>query len=811
MQSLIQDLRYGARMLLKKPGFTLIAVTTLALGIGANTAIFSVVDAVLLRPLPFKDPERLVWVWGTVPRSGQANHSPVEFLAYQAQQTSFTEMAAYRNMPFTLTGGGEPEYVQGVIVSPNYFSMLGVPAARGRVFQPDDVRPGAARVAVVSYSLWQKRYGGDPSLIGRSFTINGESATVIGVMPPSFQTNLNTDLWLSPRQIAPDYQMNYRGDMLALRDTHYLRVIGRLKPGATIEKAQAEMNAVAARLEREYPDQAGHGARVVSLQELVVSDVRLTLLTLFGAVGLVLLIACANVTNLLLARATSRYREIAIRAAVGASRLSLIRQLLTESVLLSLAGGLAGWLLASWGMELLLSLSPDGTLRIHEASLDTRVFLFTLAMSILAGLIFGLAPALAASKTDLVSALKEGAHGASSGTGGAGRNRLRQGLVVAEVAVALVVLIGAGLLVGSFARLLAVKPGFDPNNLMTTWVSLTSERYGTMTANTRFIKELTASLEAIPGAQGVAISNDFPIQGTDSHDYPEIEGRGAAPEDRTLVGLHVINPRYFEAMGVRLVKGRAFTVRDDVSAPPVVIINEAMAGRVWPNGDALGKRIRFGGAGAPWSEVVGVVANIKHDGLHLVDSPHCYEPHLQQPLPFLAISVRSQTDHAALLASMRQAVRKIDPNLPLVQPLAMKDRMERELATRRLTLALFSLFAVVALALAAVGLYGVMSYGVAQRTHELGLRMALGATSRDALKLIIGQGMKLVALGLALGLGAAMMVTRFMTHLLFGVGATDPLTFVAIALLLAFVALLACWIPARRATKVDPIIALRYE
>jgi putative ABC transport system permease protein len=602
--------------------------------------------------------------------------------------------------------------------------------------------------------------------------------------------------------------MNYRGDTLAMRDNHYLRVMGRLKPGATIEQAQAELNAVAARLEREYPDQAGHGARVVSLQELAVSDVRLTLLTLFGAVGLVLLIACANVTNLLLARATSRYREIAIRAAVGASRFSLIRQLLTESVLLSLAGGLAGWLLASWGVDLLLSSSSDGTLRLHEARLDTTVFFFTLGVSVAAGMIFGLAPALAGSKTDLVSALKEGARGASSG---AGRNRLRQSLVVAEVALALVVLIGAGLLVGSFARLIAVKPGFDPNNLMTMWVGLTSERYGTITANTRFIKELTASLETLPGVQGVAISNDFPIQGTDTHDYPEIEGRGAAPEDRTLVGLHVINPRYFEAMGVRPVKGRAFTERDDASAPPVVIINEAMASRVWPNEEALGKRIRFGGAGMPWSEVVGVVANVKHDGLHLADSPHCYAPHLQQPWPFLAIAVRSQADQAALLASMRQAVRKIDPNLPLVQPLAMKDKMERVLATRRLTLALFSLFAVVALALAAVGLYGVMSYGVAQRTHELGLRMALGATSRDALKLIIGQGLKLVALGLALGLGAAMMVTRFMAHLLFGVGATDPLTFVAIALLLALVALLACWIPARRATKVDPIIALRYE
>ena len=808
MRTLWQDLHYGARMLTKNPGFTLIAVITLALGIGANAAIFSVVNAVLLRPLPFKDPGRLVWVWGTVPKFGQANHSPVEFLAYQAQQTSFTEMAAYRNMPFTVTGGAGPEYVQGMIVSPNYFSLLGVPAARGRVFQPEDVRQGAPRLAVVSYGLWQKRYGGDPSLIGRSLTINGESATVIGVMPPNFQLNLSMDLWLSPSQMAPDYQMNYRGDTLAMRENHYLRVMGRLKPGATVQQAQADLNAVAARLEQQYPDQAGHGARVVSLQELAVSDVRLTLLTLFGAVGLVLLIACANVTNLSLARATARYREIAIRAAVGARRFSLIRQLLTESVLLSLAGGLAGWLLASWGVELLLSLSPEGALRLQEARLDTTVFLFTLSVSMAAGVVSGLAPALAASKTDLVSTIKDGARGARTGVG---RNRLRQGLVVAEVALALVVLIGAGLLVGSFARLTAVKPGFDPNNLMTMWIALTGERYGTVTANTRFIKELTASLEALPGARGVAISDDFPIQGTDTRDYPEIEGRGAAPEDRTLVGHHAINPRYFEAMRVPLVKGRAFTERDDASAPPVVIINEAMANRVWPNEEALGKRIRFGGPGEPWIEVVGVVANVKHDGLHLADSPHCYSPHLQQPWPFLAIAVRSQTDQAALLASVRQAVRKIDPNLPLVQPLTMEDRMERVLATRRLTLALFSLFAVVALSLAAIGLYGVMSYGVAQRTHELGIRIALGATSRDALKSVIGQGMKLVALGLALGLGVALIGSRLMSHLLFGVSARDPLTFVVIAFLLTLVALLACWIPARRATKVDPMVALRNE
>jgi putative ABC transport system permease protein len=797
MQTLLQDLRYGARMLLKNPGFTLIAVITLALGIGANTAIFSVVNGVLLRSLPFKEPEQLVWIWGTLPKFDQAGHSPVEFLAYQKQQNSFTEIAAYRNMPFTVTDGAEPEYVPGMVASANYFSLLGVAAAHGRTFQPEDGRPGAARVAVFSHGLWQRRYGGDPSVIGKSTTIEGESVTVVGIMPSG--SDSNTELWLNPRQTVPEIGLNYRGDVLSM-GTHYLRIMGRLKPGVSLSQAQAEFNAISARL-----DQAGHGARLIFLQELIVGNLRRTLLILLGAVGLVLLIACANVANLQLARWASRYREIAVRSALGATRGSLIRQLLLESLMLALAGGVIGWLLALWGVDLILAMSPGSIPRLYEIRSDTPVFLFTLAISVATGVIFGLAPALVGSKTDLVSAFKDRARGAQMG---AGRNRLRQALIVAEVALAIVVLIGAGLLVGSFARLMAVKPGLDTTNLMTAWVFLGSERYGTTTARVRFIKDLTARLESTPSVQGVAISNDFPVVDTDTEAFPQIEGRNASPEQRVMVGHHVINPRYFESMGVRLIRGRAFTERDDASAPPVVIINEAMANRVWPNEEALGKRIRLTGA---WSEVVGIVANVKHYGLHLADVPHCYSPHLQQPWSSLAIAVRSQTDQAAMLASMRQAVREIDPNLPLIDPRTMEDRVEGTVATRRLSLVLFSLFAVIALLLAAIGLYGVMSYAVAQRTHELGIRIALGATARDALRLIIGQGMRLVALGIALGIGVSLTVSRLMAHLLFGVGATDPLTFAVIAVLLALVALLACYIPARRATKVDPMVALRYE
>lgn len=808
MQTLWQDLHYGARILLKQPRFTLIAVLTLALGIGANTAIFSVVNAVLLRPLNFKDPQQLVWVWGVVPNFPQANHSPVEFLAFQSQQQSFTELAAYRTMSFTLTGDAQPEQVQGMIASANYFALLGVAPLRGRTFQPADGQPGAARVAVLGYDLWQSRFGGAEQAVGRTLTINDESVTIIGVMPPLFSLNPTTKLWLNPHDGVPDVQMNFRGDVRTLRDSHYLRLLGRLKPNVTLSQAQAELDALAARLEREHPDQAGHGVHIVSLTELFIGDLRQTLLLLFGAVGLVLLIACANVMNLLLARATARTRELAIRAAVGASRFTLIRQLLLESVLLAVAGGLAGWLLASWGMDWLLAQYPDAILRAPEIRLDGRVFGFTLVAAVATGLLFGLAPAWLATRHDLTVALKENARGAATGAGG---KRLRQTLVVAEVALALIVLVGAGLLVRSFARLTAVEPGFEPANLMTFWVTLTGEGYGTVKVNARFIKDLTTRLEALPGVTGVAISDDFPIQGTDTHVSLEIASRNLAPAERPQVGLHVINSHYFAALGTRLLQGRAFNERDDASAPSVLIVNEALAQRLWPNENPLGQRLRFGPADQPWSEVVGVVANLKHDGLQMDDSPHCYAPHLQQPWPFLAIALRSSLDPAALLAATRQTVQQLDPKLPLIEPLTMTARMERTLATRRLTLTLYSGFAVVALLLAALGLYGVLAYSVAERTHEIGIRLALGATARDVRKLIVGQGLALVLLGIGIGLGGAYLVTRWLATQLFGVTPTDPLTFVGVALLLTLVTLLACWIPARRATKVDPMIALRCD
>ncbi|HZS07528.1 MAG TPA: ABC transporter permease [Blastocatellia bacterium] len=805
MQTLLQDLRYGARMLAKKPGFTLIAVFTLALGIGANTAIFSVVNAVLLRPLPYKDPQRLVWVWEVQAKSNQAMFSPAEFLDYQAQNQSFSGMAAYRLMPVTLTGTGEPEQLDGLIVTANYFSLLGVPAERGRVFQPEDGRPGAPLVAVISHDFWQKRFGGDPNLIGRALVIGGEPVTVVGVMPPGFQDN-SRQIWLNPRQVVPDWIRNSQVDSRTIRHTGYLRVLARLKPDVTPEHAQADLDTIAARLEQQYPRPIGHGARLVSMHEQVVGNVRPALLILLGAVGLVLAVACANVTSLMLARATARSKEIAIRTAIGAGRWRIVRQLLLESILLAAAGGAVGFLLAVWGVELLVALSPPEIPRLGEIGLDYQVLAFTLLVSVLTGLASGLAPALAASKSDLNMALKEGARNATAGAG-----RLRQSLVVTEVALALVVLIGAGLLLNSFTRLLAVRPGFNPQQLLTMWIGLTDERYSRSADKKRLVSELNARLEAIPGVQGVGICDDLPIAGTDSMTRLSAEGRAtSSPEELLSVGLHVINPRYFDALGARLIKGRSFTERDAAGAPSVFIINETLARRYWPNEDPLGKRIRYN-PDDPWGEVVGVVEDVRHDGLHLAAGPHLYEPYQQNAWPFLAIAVRSPLDQGALLAAVRREVQALDPNLPVSGVRTMEEVMAQSLATRRLVLTLFSLFAVVALVLAAVGLYGVLAWSVTERTRELGIRIALGANRRDVLRLIVGQGMKLVLLGIVIGLVVALALNRLIEKLLFGVSATDPLTFAAIASLLTAVALAACYLPARRATKVDPMVALRYE
>src|SRR5262249_25184981 len=557
-----QDLRYGARMLLKQPGFTIAAVITVGFGIGANTAIFSVVDAVLLRPLPFRDPGRLVWFWGVQPALPQISLSAADFLDYQAQNNSFEEMAAYRNLSFTLTGDAAPERIDGRIVSPNYFSLLGVETSTGRGFTPEDGQAGAARVAILSYGLWQRRFNKDPRIIGRTLFLNGENTTVIGTMPRDFNET-EVDLWTNPRRIVPDLVTASRVDVLTQRTTFYLSVIGRLRPGVTLGQAQGDIDSIAARLRQQYPQtNAVRGVRLVSLYEKVVGDVRPMVLVLFGAVALVLLIACANVANLATVRAMSRARETATRLALGASTFRIIRQSLTESVLLACLGGVCGWLLAVWGVRLLLALSPIIP-RLSEVGLDRRIFGFTLLVSLLTGIVFGLFPALLASRTDVDRTLKE--HGRSTTATGK-RIRIRGVLVIAQVALALVVLIGAGLLIKSFKQLQSVAPGFDSTNLTTMLIWLSDEKYVDSAPRVAFLKDLITPLDALPGAQSVAIANDLPIRGTDAWNRAVIEGRPEQPGDGTPVGTHVVGPGYFQAMGIPVLAGRDLTDHDDAGA-----------------------------------------------------------------------------------------------------------------------------------------------------------------------------------------------------------------------------------------------------
>jgi predicted permease len=809
MESFLQDLRFGARMLVKNPGFTLIAMLTLALGIGANTAIFSVVNTVLLRPLPYKDARQLVAVWEVRLTGDQAMFSPAEFLDYQAQNQSFTEMAAYRFMKFTLTGQGEPEQLDALIVSANFFSLLGVSPERGRIFQPEDGRAGAPRVVLISHDFWQQRFGGDPNLIGRTLTLSDEPVTVVGIMPPGFQDTTQSNerqVWLNPHNVVPDWQPNSPVDVLSIRDTGFLRVIARLKASVKLPQAQTDLDTIAARLQQQFPRPSRHGARAISLHELTVGSVRPTLLILLGAVSLVLLIACANVTSLTLTRATERYKEMAIRTALGASRWQIVRQLLVESFLLAGLGCAGGWLFALWTTQLILTAGRTEIPRLSEMRLDYRVFIFALIVSVLTAVVFGLAPALAAAKPDLNSALKEGSRGAT-----AGRNRLRQTIVIAEVALASVVLIGAGLLVSSFVRLLAVKPGFNPQHLLTMRIGLMSQRYSKRGEKKRFVTELNARLEALPGVESVGIGDDLPIAGTDSSTLLKVQDQPATWTDGSIsVGLHVISPHYFDALGTRLLKGRLFNERDVAGAPSVFIINETLAHRFWPNEDPLGKRIRYNDRD-PWGEIVGVVEDVKFDGLHLASTPHLFEPYQQNAWSFLVVTIRSPLDQSTLLGAVRSEIKSLDPNLPVSNARTMEEVLAQSLATRRFVLLLFGLFAGLALLLATIGIYGVLTASVLQRTRELGVRIALGATTRDVGRLIVGQGVKLVLSGVVLGLVSAFALQRLIGKLLFGISPTDPLTFTTIAFLLIAVALFASWIPARRATKVDPLTALRSE
>ena len=819
MTTLWQDIRFSFRMLAKNRVTTIIAVIMMAFGIGANAAIFSVVNAVLLRPLPYRNPDSLVMVWGNFGRLNmmKIGASAPEFVDIKAQSDVFSDVAAYQRVPLNLSGSDEPERITGIRATASLFTLLGTRPLVGRPLLAEEEQPGRERVVVLSYGLWQRRFNGDAAIINRTISLDGESYTVVGVMPRGFQfpfgassSQERADVWMPAA---------FGNAELSDRSRYSLRVIARLKPDVTLEAARAEIDAIGKRLEQQYPrsyrgpkgEDGGWQMTVTTLQDEVVGNSRLLLYVLLGVVGFVLLIACANVTNLQLARAAARQREIAIRTALGASRWRVVRQLLTENIMLSLAGGAIGLLLATWGVDLLIAASPHEIPRLDEVRLDGRVLGFTLVVSLLTGLLFGLAPALRSSHTNLNESLKEGGKGASAG---AGRQRLRGLLVVSEVALALVLLVGTGLMIKSFSRLLEVKPGFDAENVVTMQLWLSPARYSEAKDKENFYRQLLERVKETPGIEAASLTTALPLSGVTFGGPFSIEGR---PFDTTGKPPHAyvrtIAPGYFRVMSIPFVKGRDLSPDDTSDSVPVVIINETFAREFFANGEALGQRVKVGGPQAPrpWMQIAGVVKDVKSDGLDAETIPEMYLPFSQNTGPSMTLVARTGVDTASGLAALRRDIQAIDRDQPVYNIRTMNQLLEESIAQRRFNMLALAAFALVALVLAAAGIYGVMAYSVTQRTHEIGIRMALGAQGSDVLKMVVGQGMILTLIGLGLGLIAAFALTRVISGLLFNVSATDPLTFAFVSLMLACVALLACYIPARRATRVDPMRALHYE
>jgi putative ABC transport system permease protein len=804
MQTLLQDLRFGARMLWKNPGFALIAVITLALGIGANTSIFSVVNAVLLQALPYRDADRLVMVWEhNRPRNRQMNVvNPGNYSDWRAQNGVFEDMAAFADRGYVLTGDGEPEEVAAQIATPNLFSVLGVNAIIGRTFTPDDGMPNQPRAVMLGYSFWQRRFGGDQEVIGRKIILNRNEAIIVGVLPPDFRWGNASEIWSA---------FALTNEMLQRRGRS-LSVVARLKPGVTIERAQVEMSDIGARLESQYKEfNTGWGVNVIPLREQLTGEIRLALLVLLAAVAFVLLIACANVANLLLARGAVRQREIAVRSALGAGRTRVVRQLLTESLLLALLGGTAGLLLAWLGTKTLVSLSPPDLVNLQGVKVSAPVLLFTLAISILTGAVFGLAPAFETSRLNLSDALKEG----KGVIGGARARGMRNAFVVAEVALALVLLVGAGLMMRSFAQLQGVDPGFDARKVLTMRVALPGAKYTQDQQRIDFFKRAVEKLRTLPGVESAGAISFLPFAAPPAGTRFDIEGQPKQPAGQDHVTrVAVTDAHYFEAMRIPLRRGRLFTEQEATTMRHVVVINEALARRYFPGEDPLGKRLTIfmKNENLP-CEVIGVVGDVRHATLDAPAEPMSYWPHPELVYTNMTLVVRARgvgnAEHLA--APAREVIRSLDAEQPVADVRTMEGWLARSLSRSRFSTLLLAVFAGVAALLAGVGIYGVMSYSVAQRTHEVGIRLALGARGRDVLKLVVGQGMKLALIGLALGLAVAVALTRLMEKLLFGVSPTDPLTFVVVALMITIVALLACWLPARRAARVDPMIALRSE
>jgi predicted permease len=809
LEQLLADIRFGLRMLRKNPGFTAVAILTLALGIGTNAAVFSVVYAVLLRPLPYREPSRLVVLHETTPKVGDVSVSFPNFLDWRAASHSFSQMAAVASVDFNLAGVTQPENISGDAVSPNFLSMIGIRPFLGRDFDASEEKPGTAPVLLLSYALWQSHLGGDPNAVGKTITLDGRSFTIVGVLPPNYRSLDMTDVMLPIGVWATNNadaikERGDRGDMV---------VIGRLAPGVAFGQARAEMEGIAARLEKDYPGSNDQfSVTLQPIRQAFVGDMKTAILVLFGAVLFVLLIACANVANLFLVRGSSRTKEIALRIAFGASRGRIIRQMLTESFILACVGGVVGVALALGGIRGMAQLISADMLSGAAVNLNGAVLLFVAAVVALATFIFGLAPALHSTKPNVQSELKEGGRTSS---GGVAQNRLRGALAVAEISLALILLIGAGLMMKSLYRLLQVDPGFRPARVLTMGMDLRTQLYSQDPAVLNFWQQLIDRVSALPGVQSAAVGTAIPL--TNSHGRSDITIEGMAlptPGNYPHPDVHVVSPEYVATLGIPLLRGRTFTDQDNEKAPLAGMINAMVAHRFFPNEDPIGKRFMFGHPSSDppkWYTIVGVVSDTRLYGLANPARLEVYLSFRQNPRNSMALVVKSGADPASLTSAVREAVQSIDKDQPVFAISTMEELVRNSVATRRMTLVLLGLFSGLALVLGAIGIYGVISYSVAQRTHEIGIRMALGAPRSGVFRLVVGEGLKLAGVGIAIGIAAAFGLARLMSSLLFGISATDFETFAGVAILLALVAMLACYVPARRAMRVDPTVALRYE
>jgi putative ABC transport system permease protein len=813
-----QDLQFALRVLLKNPFMTFVAVLTLALGIGANTAIFSVLNAVVLRPLPYADPDRLVMVWETVPGNDKRSTAPGNFVDWRNQNSAFSEMAAMFYGNFNLTGNGEPERVNGSTVTSNLMSTLGVSAQLGRTFQPDDDEHQDRRVALISDGLWQRKFGADKAIVGKTITIDESAYTVVGVMPAGFKFPVLSDLWVLGRDrnavsmsLISQFPTN---DWNHERDAHFMNVVARLKPGATLAQAQSDMAGIASRLENEFPNtNSGLGSNVVSLHTQIVGNVKTLIAVLFGAVALVLLIACTNVASLLLARATRREREFAIRRAVGASRWRLARQLLTESVVLSLFGGVAGLALSIWAVDLFIKLSPGDIPRLNEASVDLRLLGFAFLISIVTGIAFGLWPAFHATSTSLNQSLKEAGAKASEKRQ---RRRSRNVLIITELALAQLLLVGAGLLIMSYVKVSRIDPGFVADHVLSAKIAPSGKKYPDLKSREQFYTRVIEQLQNVPGVTSVGMVMNVPLSGSSMNRGFTAEGRPETkPDEKVSMDYQIVSKDYFATLGIPVLRGRGFAAQDTSTAPRVIIINETMAQRYWPNEDPVGKRMAIGESSkdTSWRTIVGVVGDVRHASLTDPPVPFAFIDYRQdlESWPRMGFVMKTQTDPEALISAVRGSLVSIDPQQPVYAIESMEKLLATTVAPRKFVMSLIGALAFIAVSLAVIGIYSVISFSVSERTREIGIRMALGAKRRDVLTMILSQGMRVASVGIVVGLAVALTITRLLISLLFEVSPTDPKTFAAVALTLAVVAFLACYLPARRATKVDPLVALRDE